>query len=107
METYAAELSEPLTLSECLIVPCRLGQISVQQDFADLIVHGQGVTFWPLDAGAAWRAAELRARYDLSLTDAFQIAVALASGCDAFLTNDAALKRVREITVLVLDELEM
>lgn len=58
-----------------------------------------------MDASAE-RAAELRAHYNLTLTDAFQIAAALTAGCDAFPTNDAALKRVTELTVLVLDELE-
>jgi predicted nucleic acid-binding protein len=41
------------------------------------------------------------------LTDAFQVAVAIASGCDAFLTNDIALKRVTELGVIVLDEMEL
>jgi predicted nucleic acid-binding protein len=45
------------------------------------------------------RAAELRARYHLSLTNAFQIAVALQSGCDAFLSNDMTLKRVSDLRV--------
>ncbi len=35
-----------------------------------------------------------------------QIAVAILSGCDAFLTNDLALKRVTEINAIVLDEME-
>jgi len=43
----------------------------------------------------------------LGYTDAFQIAVALAAGCDAFLTSDNTLKRVSELTILVLDELEL
>jgi predicted nucleic acid-binding protein len=41
------------------------------------------------------------------LTDALQIAVALEAGCEAFLTNDRTLKRVTELRVLVLDELEL
>jgi hypothetical protein len=44
---------------------------------------------------------------DALSTDAFPIAAALAAGCDAFLTNDAALKRVSELRVLVLEELMM
>ncbi|MFA0754466.1 MAG: hypothetical protein IMHGJWDQ_002253 [Candidatus Fervidibacter sp.] len=32
-------------------------------------------------------AASLRARYNLSLTDAFQVAVALKAGCDAVLSE--------------------
>jgi len=37
--------------------------------------------------------------------DSFQIAAAIAAGCDAFLTNDSALKCVSEITILAFDEL--
>ena len=100
-------VTSPVTLVESLVVPCRLGQVNVQQDFTDLIVSGQGITFVPLEAGIARRAAELRASYNLSLADACQVATALAAGCDAFLTNDFGLKRVQEITILVLDELEV
>jgi predicted nucleic acid-binding protein len=42
----------------------------------------------------------------LSLPDALQAAVALVAGCDAFLTNDAVLKRVTELRVITLDEVE-
>src|SRR5947209_2709275 len=98
-------VTSPVTLVECLVVPCRLGQASVQKDFTDLIVNGQGITFVPVESVIACRAAELRASYNLALADACQIATALAAGCDAFLTNDLGLKRVQEITILVLDEL--
>ena len=102
-----AGVTSPITLSECLVVPIRLGQVNLQQDFADLIVSGQGITFVPLDDAIARRAAELRARYNLALTDALQIATALAAGCDAFLTNDLALQRVQEVPILVIDQLQV
>ena len=98
--------TSPVTLAECLVAPFRLGAVQLQQDFRDLIVNGPGVVFVALDGASAQRAAELRARCNLTLTDAFQIAAALAAGCDAFLTNDADMKRVQEITILVLGELE-
>jgi predicted nucleic acid-binding protein len=60
-----------------------------------------------LSTAAAERAADLRARYRLLTPDALQIAVALEAGCEAFLTNDLMLKRVTELRVLVLDELEL
>ena len=52
------------------------------------------------------RAAELRVRHNLTLPDALQIAIALNTGCDAFLTNDNALQRVTELRVLVVDQME-
>jgi predicted nucleic acid-binding protein len=99
-------VTSPVTLAECLVVPLRLGKMQLQQDFTDLIVSGANVTFVPLDAAIGQQAAELRARYNLRLGDALQIAAALAAGCDAFLTNDLGLKRVQEIAVIVVVELQ-
>jgi predicted nucleic acid-binding protein len=58
-------------------------------------------------ASIARTAAEVRARYSLKLPDAFQIATAIAANCQVLLTNDAQLKRVTELRVLVLSELEV
>jgi predicted nucleic acid-binding protein len=35
------------------------------------------------------------------------IAVAIEAGCQAFLTNDALLRRVGELRILVLEDLEV
>jgi predicted nucleic acid-binding protein len=51
-------------------------------------------------------AARLRAKYNLRLPDALQMAAAISSGCDALLTNDAELARVTESKVLVIDALQ-
>ena len=61
----------------------------------------------PVDDIIAERAADLRAQYRLATPDAIQIATALEGGCDAFLTNDAALGRVVEIPVLVVSRLRL
>jgi predicted nucleic acid-binding protein len=42
-----------------------------------------------------------------SSCSALQIAIALEVGCEAFLTNDVQLKRVTELKVLVVVELEL
>jgi predicted nucleic acid-binding protein len=94
----------PITLAECLVAPYRLGQPDVAQAFSDLLAGSENVLFFPIDEITADKAAELRARYNLTLTDAFQLAVALQSGCDAFLTNDSDLKRVTEIPIIVVSE---
>lgn len=36
--------------------------------------------------------------------DALQLAAAILSSCDIFVTNDKQLRRFREVTVLSLDE---
>jgi predicted nucleic acid-binding protein len=67
--------------------------------------HPMSITFVPINQNMALQAAELRARYNLQLPDAFQVAIALAAGCEAFLTNDTMLSRVTELRVIVLDDL--
>ncbi len=101
------EATSPITLAECLVEPIRQGLVQAQQDFTDLIVSGANVTFLILNDTTAIRAADLRARYNLRLADALQVAAALGGGCDAFLTNDLGLRRVREVPILVLDDLEL
>jgi predicted nucleic acid-binding protein len=96
-----------VTLAECLVGPVHSGLAQVQRDFIDVIVGGANTTFVALDATIAQSAAELRVKYGLGLADAFQIAAAIASGCGAFLTNDRGLTRVKDIPVLVLDDLEL
>jgi len=96
----------PITLSECLVIPYHLEKAEVAQVFIDLLVNSDHVLFYPIDEITADKAADLRARYNLTLTDALQLATAIQAECNAFLTNDADLKRVSEIPIIVLSEAE-
>jgi len=99
-------VTSPITLAECLIVPLRNADENVRQAFLELILNSQNIHFHPSDETIALKAAEFRANYNLTLTDAFQVATAIVAECDAFLTNDTALKRVKEIHAIVLDDFE-
>ncbi|GBC82614.1 tRNA(fMet)-specific endonuclease VapC [bacterium HR10] len=94
-----------ITLTEVLVHPLRQGRRELQLEYRDLLLQSANFEIVPLDVAAAERAADLRARYNVRTPDALQLAAALAAGCDAFLTNDASLKRVTEIKVLVVAEL--
>ncbi|MGA9381523.1 MAG: PIN domain-containing protein, partial [Phormidium sp.] len=100
-------VTSPVTLAECLIFPIRQNNSSQQQLFIDIITSPNTADFVEINSAIARNAAEIRARYNLQLPDAFQIATALEVGCEAFLTNDAQLKRVTELTILVVGELEV
>jgi predicted nucleic acid-binding protein len=95
----------PITLAECLTLPIRSEQVEVQQKFIDLLTNTDGIVPVDIDGEMGYRAAQLRVYYGLKLPDALQLAAALSSGCEVFLTNDLALKRVSELQVLVLAEL--
>ncbi len=96
----------PITLAECLVLPYKQKNGEIARIFTELLVSSESVLFYPIDEVAADRAANLRARYNLTLTDAFQLAVAIQSECEAFLTNDAGLKHVSEIPIIVLADAE-
>ncbi|MDF5722306.1 MAG: PIN domain-containing protein [Rhizonema sp. PD37] len=99
-------VASPITLAECLVRPYSLGQTQLQQDFIELITeNNNNIEFVLIDKqNVILEAAQIRARYNIQLPDAFQIAVALAARCEVFLTNDAILKRVTEMRVLVLED---
>ena len=96
-----------ITLSEVLVQPLLRGDAHLAQEYRDLLLRSRNFQTLPVDSAVAEQAAGLRARYRLRTPDVVQIAVALEASCEAFLTNDAALRRVSELRVLVLDELEL
>ena len=99
-------VTSPVTLAECLILPIRQNNLSQEQLFIDIITAQDTADFIETTASIARTAAEIRAKYNLKLPDALQVATAIAAGCQAFLTNDAQLKCVAELKILVVSELE-
>ncbi len=99
--------TSPVTLAECLVLPIRQNDSEKQQVFIDILTSIETADFIKTDTAIAQSAAEIRVRYNLKLPDALQIATAIESNCEAFLTNDAQLKRVMELRVLVISELEV
>ena len=52
-------------------------------------------------------ALDIRAEYSfIKLIDAFQLALALNTKCDYFLTNDKELRKFKQIKVVLIDEFE-
>jgi predicted nucleic acid-binding protein len=97
----------PITLAECLVRPIESKRTDLSQAFEDLLTAGPATEFATVDREAAGKAAELRAKYSIPLLDAFQLALAITTHCDAFLTNDLTLKRVPDIDVIVIDEIHV
>ncbi len=96
-----------ITLTETLAKPLKTGDKIVEQAYRSLLQHTQNIRLIPIDADVAERAADFRARYNLRTPDALHLATALASSCQAFLTNDLTFRRVSELSILILDDLEL
>ncbi len=100
-------VSSVMTLTEVLTRPFKLGNARLEREYRDILLHSGGFHLLTITARIAESAAALRARYNLRTPDALHVAAGIDARCDAFLTNDAGIKRVTEIAVLVLDELEL
>lgn len=94
-----------VTIAECLVGALRLNLAALQQAYLE-ILDGENVVFVESSRMIAREAARIRFEYNFQLPDALQIASAIAADCDVFLTNDTQLKRVTELRVLVVSELE-
>jgi predicted nucleic acid-binding protein len=98
-------VSSVVTLTEVLTLPMRTGSTAVAERYRSLLLHARNFALVPVDAASAEIAASLRARHNLRTPDALQIGVAIAAGCQGFLTNDLALKRVTDLRIVILQEL--
>jgi predicted nucleic acid-binding protein len=96
-----------LVLAEVLVQPIRTSNKTLVQQYENVLVNSSDFQLVPIGEAVSRKAAELRATYNLKTPDALHVASAIVSGCDAFLTNDTGIKRVTEIMVLILDELEV
>jgi predicted nucleic acid-binding protein len=96
-----------VTLTEVLTQPIKQGNKVVEKAYRAILSGSGNFTLVPITADIAERAAELRAQYNLKTPDALQVATAIVTNCDAFVTNDLGIKRVKEVRILLLDELEL
>ena len=97
--------SSVITLTEVLIQPFISGKKEIARMYQDILLQSRNFTVVEINPEISIKAAELRAKYSLRTPDALQIAAVLSVNCEAFLTNDKSLRKVKEIEVLILDEL--
>lgn len=97
-------VSSPITLAESLYYPYKQGNKELVNAFRALLTDGPHTRFVPVTASTAELSSRLRAQYNLGFADAFQVAVAIQSRCDALLTNDKKLLRIAELKIIVLGD---
>ncbi|HMB98403.1 MAG TPA: PIN domain-containing protein [Balneolaceae bacterium] len=82
-----------ITLLEVLVQPYRFGDEKLAQRYRDILLNSEGLTTLTITHEITENAAKLRAKYLIRTPDAIQIATAVITNADAFLTNDEALKK--------------
>jgi predicted nucleic acid-binding protein len=97
-------VTSPISLAEVLVQPLRVGRADLVLAYRALLTGWPNIALRDITPVQAEMAADLRARYGIDLTDACQLAAALADKATVFVTNDAQLRRVTELTVLILSD---
>lgn len=98
-------VTSELTLSECLVMPYRTGDLPLAERYEAFLGSSRGLSLIPVDRPSLRAAAQLRARYGLKTPDALQIAAALATSSTSFITNDRRLPEIPGLRILQLRDL--
>ena len=97
-------VSSTVMMEEACVYPFRLERFDWHENLENLL-HLLNVEIVPVDEAIALRAAQIRAKHkSFHAMDAIQLAAAIVSGCDLFLTNDKRLKQFTEITCMTLTD---
>ena len=97
-------LTSTITLLEVLVHPLRDGNKKLANKYKAILLFSKGLVMFEISHAISEQAALLRAKHGLKTPDAIQIATAIHHKANYFLTNDTALKKVKGIKVLVLDD---
>jgi predicted nucleic acid-binding protein len=98
-------VTSTITLLEVLVRPKKVFNFDLEEKYLEILLHNENLEIVPLDILIARKAAEIRAKYGVKTPDAIQLATGINHECDAFLTNDKALKKVEEIKVVTIPDL--
>ncbi len=94
-----------LTLLEILVKPKRENNSILTERYKILLETFPNLQVKTLNENIADIASGLRANYNINTPDAIQVATSLEAQADIFITNDASLKKITEIKVLLLSEM--
>lgn len=100
----AKGLTSTITLLEVLVLPLREGNKKLAEKYKAILLSSNGLETCEISNAISEKAAGLRAKYGIKTPDSIQLATAIVRKADYFLTNDLALKQVKEIKVAVLED---
>jgi predicted nucleic acid-binding protein len=92
-------------MTELLVQPLREGDDSRANLYYALLSTHPNLSWVAPDLEIAGLAARYRAKYGFKTIDALHAATAVNASATGLITNDAALKRMDDIDVLVLETL--
>ena len=98
-------ITSVITYMEFCVMPERTKKSKLINSFKEVLLK-LAIPFIEVDLTIAELASKLRAKYTfLKGLDALQVAIALTYNCDTFLTNDIALLKIKEIKIVVVENI--
>ncbi|MDD3641136.1 MAG: PIN domain-containing protein [Atribacterota bacterium] len=94
-----------LTLLEILVKPKRENNQFINERYKLILQNFPNLEIKPMDIDIAEIAATIRGQYNINTPDAIQVATAIHSEADIFITNDFQLERIPGIEILLLDNM--
>lgn len=98
-------MTSTVTLLEVLVKPLRDGNKKLAEKYKTILLSANGLLSIEITHEISIQAAGLRALYNIRTPDSIQLAAAIVLKADYFITNDHALKQVKEIKTILLDEM--
>ena len=102
--SFSAVLT-PITLAELIVKPLRQHRQDRATQYRSAMQTMTNVRLLAFSVHDGWLAGSLCAKYALRLPDAMQVAAALSAERPTLVTNDKALARVKEVEIVLLNDL--
>jgi len=104
-ENDIALITSEIAVGECLYGAYKRERIESVERFETLFEEVGIFHLVPVEMEIVKRAAQLGARHRFKLVDAVHVASAIETECDAFITNDKAIRSIPDLAVVQLSEL--
>lgn len=105
LKNHVQLVTSAITIEEYLVFPYSANKTELVDNFKRFLAYLNIETI-TIDSDIAEQAAKLRGKYkSFKAMDSLQLASAMASGCDLFLTNDKQLRQEEEISCMTMDAL--
>jgi uncharacterized protein len=98
-------VASELVVLELLVAPLKKGAQDIADEIELALLHFPHLQLAPVTREVLVRAAEIRARYGMRTPDAIMLATAVECGATLAVTNDDAWRKMEEIDVLLLRDL--
>lgn len=93
-----------ISLLEILIKPKKGNYPDLVEEYKFLFRTFPNLKVVNVDEEVVNHASTLRAKYNIKIPDAIQIATAISNNAEVYLTNDGSVKKVNEIETIILDD---